>query len=121
MADISDRDSAAVQLNEVRRLANRVLDLDHPDRIYQASKAAQLAGAAANLANDLGLLARSQRIRIHLGLEHGHQVPDRDALDCADWLDRHQAAHRGASKRLATHTHDPGDDLLNPAAPSDRR
>src|SRR6266511_1680848 len=40
--EISDRDSASAALARVRDLAGR-LDLDHPDPLYQAGKADQLA------------------------------------------------------------------------------
>jgi hypothetical protein len=46
--EISDRDSAAACLGWLRELAAR-LDLDHPDPLYQAGKADQLARAAKDL------------------------------------------------------------------------
>ena len=48
------------------------LDLDHPDPLYQAGKADQLARAAADLAHDLRVLAAGRRLRRHLVDDHGH-------------------------------------------------
>jgi hypothetical protein len=67
---ISDHDSAAGNLDRVRALVGR-LDLDHPDPTYQAGKADQLARAAADLADDLRVLAACRRLRRHLVDDHG--------------------------------------------------
>ena len=67
---ISDHDSAAGNLDQVRDLVGR-LDLDHPDPLYQAGKADQLARAAADLAHNLRVIATGRRLHRHLVDDHG--------------------------------------------------
>jgi hypothetical protein len=103
--EISDRDSAAACLVWLRELAAR-LDLDHPDPLYQAGKAEQLAGAAKDLAHDLRVLAEGRRLRRHLLDMHG-RVELADRLQNADvWASDHLDDHQAGVPAGTPHTHD---------------
>jgi len=104
-AEISDRDSAAACLGWVRELAGR-LDLDHPDALYQAGKAEQLARAATDLAHDLRVLAEGRRLRRHLVESHG-RVELGDWQQNADvWARDHHDDHRAGVPAGTPHGHD---------------
>ncbi len=103
--EISDRDSASAALARVRDLAGR-LDLDHPDPLYQAGKADQLARAAGELAHDLRVLAAGRRLRRHLVEDHG-RVELADRTQNADvWASDHRDDHRAGVPAGTSHGHD---------------
>jgi hypothetical protein len=112
----TDHQSAEMALARVRRLAG-LLDLDHPDASYQASKADQLAMAARELAHDLALLGSGRRMHQHLAQVHrAEALPSAAERSFAERLDDHDARptrrcataiHR-ISRRIGTATHHRG-------------
>jgi hypothetical protein len=107
---ISDHDSAAGNLDRVRDLVGR-LDLNHPDPLYQAAKADQLAqAAAADLAHDLRLLAAGRRLRRHLVDDHGHAELAGLTQNADMWASDHRDDHHAGVPAGRPHTHD--DDSL---------
>jgi hypothetical protein len=101
----TDYQSAEIALARIRRLAE-LLDLDHPDASYQASKADQLALAARELAHDLALLGSGRRVHRHLLQAHeATAVPEAVDRSFAAWLDDHDAHH--AAHPSLRHRHPP--------------
>jgi hypothetical protein len=108
---ISDHDSAAAALARVRDLTAR-LDLAHPDPLYQASKAEQLARAATDLAHDLRVIAAGWRLRRHLVDSHGHlELADRQQ-NADVWASDHLEDHHAGVPAGQPHTHDHDDEFL---------
>jgi hypothetical protein len=108
---ISDQDSAAASLDRVRRLAGR-LDLAHPDPLYQATTAEQLARAATDLAHDLRLLAAGRRLRRHLTDVHGPAELAGRQQNADVWASDHHADHRAGVPAGQPHDHDRDDGVL---------
>jgi hypothetical protein len=102
---ISDHDSAAAALARVRELAGR-LDLTHPDPLYQAGKAEQLARAAADLAHDLRVIAAGQRLRRHLATVHGRPELADHQQNADVWASDHLEDHHAGVPAGQPHTHD---------------
>jgi hypothetical protein len=86
---ISDRDSATGNLDRVRDLVGR-LDLDHPEPLYQAGKADQLARAAADLADYLRVVAAGRRLRRHLVDDHGRVELAAHSQNADVWASDHR-------------------------------
>jgi hypothetical protein len=102
---ISDCESAAAALARVRELAGRI-DLEHPDLLYQAGKAEQLARAAADLAHDLRVIAEGRRLRRHLVEDHGRaELADRQQ-NADVWTSDHHADHHAGVPAGTPHAHD---------------
>ena len=104
---ISDHDSAATALQRVRELARR-LDLAHPDPLYQATKAEQLARAATDLAHDLRVVAAGRRLRRHLAAEHGRADLAQREHNADVLAGEHQADHYAGVPTSRPHHHDDG-------------
>jgi hypothetical protein len=102
---ISDHDSAAAALARVRELAGR-LDLTHPDPLYQAGKAEQLARAAADLAHDLRVIAAGQRLRRHLATVHERPELADHQQNADVWASDHLEDHHAGVPAGQPHTHD---------------
>jgi hypothetical protein len=105
--EISDRDSAAACLVWVRELAER-LDLDHPDALYQAGKAEQLARAATDLAHDLRVLAEGRRLRRHLVDDHGRAELAHRQQNADVWASDHHDDHQAGVPVGTPHQHEGG-------------
>jgi hypothetical protein len=102
---ISDHDSAAGNLARVRDLVGR-LDLDHPDSLYQAGKADQLARAAADLAHDLRVLAAGRRLGRHLVDDHGRAELAAHTQNADVWASDHRDDHHAGVPAGQPHTHE---------------
>jgi hypothetical protein len=102
--EISDHDSAAAALDRVLELAAR-LDLTHPDPLYQAGKADQLARAAGELARDLRVLAAAQRLRRHLIDQHGRAELAGRQQNADVWACDHTEDHHAGVPTSTPHTH----------------
>jgi hypothetical protein len=104
----SDHDSAAGNLAHVKDLAGR-LDLTHPDPLYQATKADQLARAASDLAHDLRVLATGRRLRRHLVDQHGRTELAGRQQNADIWAADHLDDHHAGVPAGTSHTHPHGD------------
>jgi hypothetical protein len=102
---ISDHHSAAAALARVRELAGR-LDLTHPDPLYQAGKAEQLARAASDLAHDLRVIAAGRRLRRHLVDMHARTELAQREQNADVWASDHLEDHHAGVPAGQPHTHD---------------